>query len=179
MPNKLPPDSELESLDKEIDNLIDMKDAKKKAKTKKKKSVGRKRSLKKELGDFFGAVGLFVYARDNYCGERIIEGAEKLAQELNDLAQRNDPVYRILENLVTGSAYAGVGMAFAAIAVPILSHHGVVPPDVAVILGAPRPPDRPNKRTEPVTINEDEVPLQAPETGGNGQREPGVNYPSA
>lgn len=187
MTDKLPPDSELESLDSEIDNLIDLKKAKGKGKSKSKakpskakKPIGRKRSLKKELGDFFGAIGMMVYTRDQYCGERIIAGAEKLAEELNDLAQRNDAVYRILEQLVTGSAYAGVGMAFAAIAVPILAHHGLVPRETAMLFGAPVPPDRKARGvTDPVTPKEGEVPLPETMVAGNGQHDPNVTYPSS
>ncbi len=189
MPTRPPDDGmeSLEDLDKDIDKIIDLKTKSKerasKPKTSKaKKPIGRKRSLKKELGDFFGAIGMFVYVRDQYCGERIVAGAEKLAEELNDVAQKNDAVYRILEQLVTGSAYAGVGMAFGAIVVPILAHHKLLPRESALIFGAPLPPDR--TKAEPVTPpNENVTPLPQtppPDNGvtGNGQRESGITYPS-
>lgn len=95
----------------------------------------RKRSLKKPVEELLGLVAggvMFV----NMTDAQIIEaGAPRLAEELDNLAQRNDLVYRWLEGLTTGTSNMSLLMAISAIAVPIMANHGMLPPQVAALMG--------------------------------------------
>jgi hypothetical protein len=74
-------------------------------------------------------------------GSIIRGGAERLGNSLIGPARTNRKVRTVLENMVTGGAWAGVVMAVAAIALPILSHHNIIP---TLVPPRPAPTDKAN-----------------------------------
>jgi hypothetical protein len=75
----------------------------------------------------FTTVGTVIYAVNAVDGAAIIDGAERLAEALNNAAKTNDTLYRNLERMLTGSTWGGVIVAAGAIALPILANHGLLP----------------------------------------------------
>lgn len=88
---------------------------------------GRKKNLTPKLEDFFTSIGTMVYALNATDGAAILEGTPDLARSLNNLANEDERVRRMLERMLTGSAYGGVFMATAAILLPILANHNLLP----------------------------------------------------
>lgn len=74
--------------------------------------------------------GVAVMAFDEHDGAVIIEGAPRLADALAAVADRNPRVARALDALMETSAWGEVGLAAAAIIVPIVKHHAARPPEV-------------------------------------------------
>lgn len=79
-------------------------------------------------------IGLIVTAFNQYDGVVIVGGADRLASSLVDVAETNPKVRKALEAFVKGNAWAGVAVAAAAIAVPILANHGMLPPSVTAAM---------------------------------------------
>ncbi len=115
----------------------------------KKKSVGRKHSLKKELAELFAAGGTALAMVNTYDGMVVLDKSERLAEELNDLAQKNDRVYAALENMLTAGVWSGLVMVTASIAVPIAANHGLVDRRLAPLFGQPMPPEPEPEASEP------------------------------
>lgn len=92
-----------------------------------KPKTGRKKSLKRPLTDLITSVGTGVAILNQADGIAIINGAEPLADALNNVAKDNDAVYRNLERMVTGSAWGGVFMALGGILLPIAANHNLLP----------------------------------------------------
>jgi hypothetical protein len=87
--------------------------------------------LERALTEQVGVVALMFAARgDVTCSAAVAQGAPALAGALVNVARQNDSVRRTLETLAVGSAWSGVVTAAAGIAVPILAHHGVIPPGI-------------------------------------------------
>lgn len=86
-----------------------------------------KEPLKNAVMGNIAGIGTLVYAFDQYDGQIIIAGSDRLASSLVDVAETNPKVRKGLEAFTTGGAWAGVAMAAAAIAIPILAHHGMLP----------------------------------------------------
>lgn len=85
------------------------------------------RSLAPRLTTAFTGIGTAVYAIDQTCGTSVLMGAESLGVALDHLAHENPSVRRVLEAMLTTSAWGEVMMAAASITIPILQHHGVMP----------------------------------------------------
>lgn len=91
------------------------------------KSRGRSKNLTPKLEDFFTSIGTVVYAVNATDGAAILQGTPNLAKSLNELAKEDERVRRVLERMLTGSAYGAVFMSTAAILLPILDNHGMLP----------------------------------------------------
>lgn len=105
----------------------------------------RSKPLKPRLLEAIGGVGLVVSVVHAGDGQAILAGAENLAGALDNLAQENDAVKRALEAALTGSAWGGVIIATAAIALPIMANHGMVPEQLgamATVGGEALPPQQ-------------------------------------
>lgn len=156
---------------KETDNVFSISDSKPKAAGARKKG---KASLEKPLIELFTMLGATVYVADQYCGERIMAGAESLAKSLDEAAKQSDSLYKALSGLVETSVWGGVIMSFGLIAIPILAHHGIIPPALAVLTGAPEPerkPKEPRVKREKTRRGQapqpKETSFQAPTQPGN------------
>lgn len=122
-----------------------------------KRSPGRppKPKLADKLEEQFGAIGLLLYGvgaargdvRFMYDGECVMGQSHRLAVALDRASLDTPAVRRLLEALVMASAWGEVAGAVAAIAIPILANHGVIPRDAAAVFGteppAPPMPDTP------------------------------------
>lgn len=84
-------------------------------------------SLEKRLADQFAAIGLMVSVADPHCGGVVVAGSERLAEAWSNLAKENATIKRILEGLLTTSAWGDALLSTAMIALPILRHHGMLP----------------------------------------------------
>lgn len=92
-----------------------------------KSSGGRRKNLKKPLEDLFATIGTTVYAFNQVDGTVILQGAPNLAESLDALAREDERVRRVLERMLTGSAWGGVFMAAGAIVLPIMDNHNLLP----------------------------------------------------
>lgn len=97
--------------------------------------VPRRKKLEAMFGNVaisFMTMGLVrqneVLAND---GHIIMGGAADLAEALDQLGNENPRVGQVLDNLLTGSAWAGVATAVAAIAIPVAANHSLLPPAFA------------------------------------------------
>ena len=94
----------------------------------------RKGSLERRLAEQFAVFGLTVSAGDPICGQHIIQRAEPTARALDKLAQENPRIKALLESSMTGSTWFGAIGQLAMLALPIMAHHKMIPPGVAVQL---------------------------------------------
>lgn len=85
--------------------------------------------LVKPLTTLYTSMGAAVSAFDPACGIAILDNAEKCAESLDALAQRNEAVRRALYAMLETSAWGGVMAAHMPILVMLMVHHG--PPDVS------------------------------------------------
>lgn len=106
----------------------------------KRKTGGKRQSLKQPLTDALTSLGVAVQLVNGYDGARIVAGAPQLAEALDELAKQDAAVHRALQRILTGSSWGGVVIAAMSIAVPIAANHQLIPPHTAAILGAPMPP---------------------------------------
>lgn len=90
-------------------------------------STGRKKSLTKPLTGTFATIGTMVSIANPTDGAIIIQGSERLAEALNNLAKENDRVYRALSAMIEVSVWGEVGGAVLAIVLPIMVNHDVLP----------------------------------------------------
>lgn len=87
----------------------------------------RRKSLEKPLANLFASLGSTVYILNRADGQAIIEGSDRLAKALNELAKENPAVHKTLSRMLTGSAWGGVFIAAGGIVVPILANHNLMP----------------------------------------------------
>lgn len=128
-----------------------------------------KPKLDKKLEELIGSAGsglmLAGMARGNeqlvYDGTILLSKTEELAGALDKLAQENPAVRRVLEGLVQTSAWGSLLAVVAAVGVPILANHGVLPAQAAGLVGAELPPPRPARNDDDATA--------APADGGDPQ----------
>lgn len=74
-----------------------------------------------------------------YDAHIILENAPTLAKQLNDLAQRNPVVHRVLFAMMNGTDSVALAVTLSQVAVPILANHDVIPKATATMFGAPDP----------------------------------------
>lgn len=97
--------------------------------------------LESKLEELFSAISLpFLLAGDAHCAGIIAQGAPKMASAWVTLADENPGVKRVLTKLTEGSAWGGVILSTAAVAVPIAAHHGMPVGPLGQILGGPSSP---------------------------------------
>ncbi len=101
-----------------------------------KASAARSRkSLRKPLEELLGMVAGGVMLANPVDGQIIAAGAPRLAGELDALAGRNPAVHKWLSAMTEGGANLGLVLALSMIVVPILANHGLLPPEVAAMMG--------------------------------------------
>jgi hypothetical protein len=112
-----------------VGDLIDEKpDRKPDTKRKSTGSTGRKPPLKKRLETMIGLIGNVTAGFDQFDGGVIKDNAEAVADALVDLANESPRAKRVLEGLLEGGAWAGVGAVVGwEIVTPIAVHHRMLP----------------------------------------------------
>jgi len=95
----------------------------------------RVRPLAGRLTDSFTLIGIGVSAFHPADGAAVITGAPALADSLAKLADENPNMKRALEGAMQASAWGGVMVAAASIAIPIAANHGALPPQVGAMFG--------------------------------------------
>jgi hypothetical protein len=99
--------------------------------------------LEANLEELFSALALpFVLAGDTHCANIIAQGAPRMAESWVKLADENPGVKRVLTKLTESSAWGGVILSTAAVAVPIAAHHGMPMGPLGSILGGNSSPPR-------------------------------------
>lgn len=87
-----------------------------------------KASLEKRLKTMIELIGNVTSGFDQFDGLIIRDSAEDLAKALVDLANENPRARRVLEGMLEGSAWAGVGAVVGwQIVTPIAVHHRMLP----------------------------------------------------
>ena len=95
-----------------------------------------------------------------YDGAVLAENADRIAEQLDRLAQNNPAVKRALESLLSFSDSADLVTTIGVVLIPIMANHGLLPTGAAVLVGAPEPPPRPPKpepEPEPEPVTPDDV----------------------
>lgn len=90
-------------------------------------AAARLTTLQRGLEANFTAIGMAVFAFNQFDGEAILNGSEDLAKALVNLADRNPKVRAALERMLTGASYTELLLAAGAIALPIAGNHGMIP----------------------------------------------------
>lgn len=86
------------------------------------------RALEARVTEMYALAGMGAFAvGDQIVSNSILQNAESCADAWITLAERDPKVKRILERLTQSSAWGGVVMAHLGIAIPILSHYGILP----------------------------------------------------
>lgn len=112
------------------------------------KSTGGKVRYAPALTQYAGTLGTMLtmagHAKGSaamaYDGQVILTGAESWALTVEQLAYEDERVARVLDSMLSTSAWGAVMVSTASIVVPILACHGLLPPATATIFGAPAPP---------------------------------------
>lgn len=95
------------------------------------KPRGRPPELQKQLEEMLMFVGLMTAgAVDPFDGEVIRDNAASMAEAWHKVAQQNATVKRILNSMMETGAWSGAVAATAAVAVPILQNHRLVPDNI-------------------------------------------------
>lgn len=108
--------------------------------------------LEQSLEELFSALALpFMLAGDTHCANIIAQGSPKMAEAWVKLADENPGVKRVLTKLTEGSAWGGVILSTAAVAVPIAAHHGAPLGALGSVFGGPSSPPkmRPQRPSNP------------------------------
>lgn len=126
----------------DLDEVISAPEPKSKSSKSTSSSTGRKQSLEKRLEGMLSLIGDVTTGFDKFDGTTIKEAAPRLAKALVDLANENPRAKRVLEGMLEGGAWAGVGTIVAwEIATPIALHHSMLPEPIqsnlAEIRGVP------------------------------------------
>jgi len=103
--------------------------------------ANRRTTLGKPLTDLFTTMGTMLILVDDYDGTVVVENAERLAKQLDEIAKNNPGVQAALERLVSGSQWGGVVATFGAVAVPIAARHGLIPQMTPALFRQTPPPE--------------------------------------
>lgn len=98
-------------------------------------------NLEKRLASSLTTVGTLVCLASPADGMVVISGVPSLAASLAKLAEENTAVRQNLERMLTAGAWSGVLAAVVPMAVGIAANHGMVPPQLAAMMGAAPPPE--------------------------------------
>jgi hypothetical protein len=134
-------------------------------------SSGRKQPLEKRLEGMLALIGDVTSGFDKYDGTVIKDAAPRLAKALVDLANENPRAKRVLEGMLEGGAWAGVGTIVAwEIATPIALRHSMLPEPIQSNLAEIRGvPVKEKKKKGPdlrVVRSDDETTTVVKEEGG-------------
>ena len=84
--------------------------------------------LAEPLTELFTQVGTMLFLVDPFDGTVLIERSSDLAEQIDQIAERSPKVQRALEGALTGVSVFGIAGVVASIAIPIMIHHGMIPP---------------------------------------------------
>jgi hypothetical protein len=163
----------------DLDGLTEIIEPKPERKTKSKtSSTGRKPPLAKRLTTMVELIGNVTSGFDKYDGSVIVDNAPKLAEALVELANESPRAKRVLEGMLEGGAWAGVGAVVGwEIVTPIALHHRMLPEPIQTNLAeirgvpvkAPKAPKAPKLRAVPPISDDGEAPgyvmARDPKTG--------------
>lgn len=90
----------------------------------------RKKNLTKPLTGFISTVGTMVSIANTADGLAILNGAERLAEALNNVAKENDRVYKALMTMIEVSVWGELTGATLAIILPIMANHDLLPVEI-------------------------------------------------
>lgn len=90
-------------------------------------ATARRTNLERELVNFFQFIGLAVSAANAKDGQIVFANADQLAKAWSNLAKNNKKVEKALLSLMQTSAFGEVFMAMAAVAIPIMANHDMLP----------------------------------------------------
>jgi len=128
----------------------------------------RQPSLAKDLRSTFKVLGTVVSIADPYCGKVLIDRSGPTADALARLAAEDPRVARWLRVLGKSGPYGALLIAAGEMAVPIAAHHGLLAPEMALLVGAPPPPYRGPEKAAHLSEAEAEAMLGAILTDPNG-----------
>ena len=84
--------------------------------------------LKDQIEDMVNSIALAVsMTGDQHCATILAQGAPGLAEAWTDLAKQNPGVKKVLEAMVSGSAWSQALFTTFGIAIPIMQHHNLMP----------------------------------------------------
>jgi hypothetical protein len=89
--------------------------------------TGEVEKIRQGMMEFYLAAGVGVAFLDQYDGFVIGQNASKLADSWAALAEKDPKVRKALMRMLTGTSWAGVLMAHAMVALPIMQHHNLIP----------------------------------------------------
>jgi hypothetical protein len=84
----------------------------------------REGTLVKPLTDMYTSVGLMLAPFDQACSFAFIENADSCARAMEKLARENESVRRVINAMLSTSAWGGVIAAHLPILLVIMMHHG-------------------------------------------------------
>jgi len=101
----------------------------------------RRAGLESRLTENLCTIGTFVCVVDQVDGLAIVNGAPNLAASLAKAADSNPKVRDGLEKMLSAGVWSGVVGSLAAIAIPIMANHKMLPASLAAGLFGPPPGD--------------------------------------
>lgn len=93
-----------------------------------------KAQISRKLGGLFRTIGMLVSMRDEFDGHVIAEHSDTLADAYGDIIHKHPKLHRFFTIADVAEGYGAAILATLAVAVPILDHHGKLPPVVKSIL---------------------------------------------
>lgn len=84
----------------------------------------REGQLVKPLTDMYTSVGLMLAPFDQACSVAFIDNAENCARAMEKLARENESVRRVINAMMSTSAWGGVIAAHLPILLMVMMHHG-------------------------------------------------------
>lgn len=91
--------------------------------------------LKEALDAALVGMGAGLMIFDPYCGGVLVLRGPMMSDALVDVAKVNPRVRKALQSFAQTSTWGGLAGAAAAVAVPILAHHGLLPADLGKLMG--------------------------------------------
>lgn len=145
------------------------------------KSRTRTPDLQKRLEELFSLPALmYSWNGDTYPVAIINQRAPAMAEAWYDLANQNPAVKRVLQRITEGGAWGGVILSSAAMVLPLLQYHGMIPgadPFAAFYPGVEAPERGPIVPPPPSPEGPQETPIPrgGSENGGGGGYTPPVS----
>lgn len=89
--------------------------------------------LETQLAGMLAGLGMILQVVDQFDGNVFILRSEAVAKQWRDAAEKSPAIRRILEKMLETSAISGFIGGVSLLALPILSHHGILPvPEIVV-----------------------------------------------
>jgi hypothetical protein len=91
-------------------------------------------SVSRQIGELIAAGGGLLSLKDPTCGAIIITNSERLGNAYGKLAVANPRLRRFFEGMIKSGVYGEAIIATLVVALPIMAHHNMVPPQVAAAI---------------------------------------------